>query len=106
MSDALALPVLHRLVGQRVHGLRGVPTTDRPAKRAAPAAETLDERGELEQVRARSGHLRQRVERGLAGLLVTKTRRHREREERRIVLRRTALVADTHDLGDRTLAVL
>jgi hypothetical protein len=106
MRDALALAVLDRLVGELVDRLGGVPAADRAAERAAPAAEALDERRELEQVGARAGHVRQRVERRRTRRLVADGRRHREREERRVVLRRAALARDRDDLGHRTVAVL
>jgi hypothetical protein len=85
---ALALAVLDRLVGERVNRLRGVPAAHRPPPRAAPAADALDERRELEQVRARARHLRQRVERRPARCLVLRTRGKRESEQGRVVLRR------------------
>ena len=42
--------------------LVGVPASDRPPQRAAPAAEALDEAREPKQVRSRPSHLRQRCE--------------------------------------------
>ncbi len=92
VRHALALAVLDRLVRERVRLLSRVPAADRPPQRAAPAAEALDERRELEQVRARSADERQRVERGLPRRLVVAACRHREREDRRVVLRRAALL--------------
>ena len=105
VRHALALAVLHRLVRERSDVLRGVPAADCPSERAAPAAEALDELGELEQVRARARDTRERVERRPARPLVAQAGRHRQGEERRIVLGRAAFVADGDDLGDRSLAV-
>ncbi len=93
MGHAVSLAVLDRLVGERLHRPAGVPAADRSSQRAAPAAELLDERRELEQVRARASHPRQRLERRPARRLVAETGRHREREQRRVVLRRPALLA-------------
>ncbi len=98
--------VLHCLVGESVRRLRRIPPADRASERAAPAAELLDERRELEQMRSRSRDLRQRLERGLARGLVGRARRERKRKERRFVLRRAALTRDAHDLRDRTQTVL
>ena len=106
MRHAVTLPVLHRLVGERVGRLRRVPAADRASQRAAPAAEALDERDEPEQVRARARDLRQRRERRLARRLVSRAGRERERVERRVVLRRAALAAHANDLRDGTHAVL
>ncbi len=105
VRHALPLPVLDRLVRERVDGLVRIPGADRTTQRAAPAAEALDELRELEQVRARPCHARQSVERRLSGPLVIAARCHREGEERRIVLRRAACLADAHDLSDRAWAV-
>jgi hypothetical protein len=105
VADALALAVLDRLVGESVDRPSGVPAPDRTPQRAAPAAEALDERRELEHVRARAGHVRQGVESRLACRLVPQAGRQREREEGRIVLRRPTLVADARDLRDRAHAV-
>jgi hypothetical protein len=106
VGDALAPAVLDRLVGKLVHRLGRVPAADRAAEASAPAAEPLDERRELEQVGARAGHLRQRVERRRSRRLVAEAGRHRERKERRVVLRRAALPGDGDDLRHRTRAVL
>jgi hypothetical protein len=106
VGDALAPAVLDRLVGERLHRLGGVPAADRSAQRAAPAAETLDERREPEHVRAGARHPWQRREGRLPRHLVAEAGRHRQREDRRIVLRRPALVADAHDLGHRARPVL
>ena len=106
VGHAVSLAVLDRLVGERLHRPTGVPAADRSSQRAAPAAELLDERRELEQVRARASHPRQRLERRPARRLVAETGGHREREQRRVVLRRPALLAHARDLGDRARAVL
>jgi hypothetical protein len=105
VGDALAPAVLDRLVGERIDRLRGVPAPDGAAQRAPPAAEALDERREPEQVRARAGHLRQRVERGPAGADIAEAGGHGEPEEGGVVPRRPALGAHPHDLGDRAGAV-
>ena len=102
VGHAVTLAVLDRLVGDHIDRPAGVPAADRPSQRAAPATELLHERHELEQVRARPGHSRQRVERGPARRLVAETGGHREREQRRVVLRRPPLLADPRDLRDRT----
>ena len=70
VRHARPLAVLDRLVGERVDRLGRVPAADRATERAAPAAEALHELGELEQVRTRPRHLRQRVERRPARLYV------------------------------------
>ena len=57
VADALALAVLDRLVGDRLRRPGCVPAADRAPQRAAPAAEALHERGELEQVRAGAADL-------------------------------------------------
>jgi hypothetical protein len=101
MRHTLPPAVLDRLVGERVDRLRRVPAADRTSERPAPAAEALDEGRELEQVRARAGHLRQRAERRPPCRLVAEAGSQREREERRVVPRRPALRAHAHDLGDR-----
>ena len=87
VRHALALAVLHRLVGERVDRLCRVPAADAPTERPAPAAEALDELREPEQVRAGSRDARQGVQRP-PRLDVAETGRHREREQRRVVLRR------------------
>ena len=95
VGHAVALAVLDRLVGERVHRPAGVPAADRPSQRTAPAAELLHERRELEQVRAGASHPRQRLERRPTGRLVAEAGGHREREQRRVVLRRPAVLAQT-----------
>jgi hypothetical protein len=106
VRHSVPLPVLHRLVGERVHRLRRVPATHRPPERAAPAAEALDEGRELEEMRARARDPRQCVERRTPRCVVAEARGHRQGEERRIVLGRPALRADADDLFDRPQAVL
>ena len=106
VRHALAPAVLDRLVRERVRRLSGVPAADRPPQRAAPAAEALDEGRELEQVRAGSADQRQRVERRLPRRLVAEACCHREREDRRVVLRCAAVPAHADDLRDRARAVL
>ena len=90
VRHAVALAVLDRLERELVRGAVRVPGTDRATQRAAPAAELLDERREVEQVRSGAADVGQRGERGLAGRLVAEPGRHREREDGRVVLRRAA----------------
>jgi hypothetical protein len=91
VRPAVALAVLDDLVGERVDVLALVPRADRAAQPAAPAAELLDVGGEVEQVRADAADLGERVERGALGLLIAVRGGQREREDRRVVLRRAAL---------------
>jgi hypothetical protein len=105
MRPAVALLVLDRLVGELVDRTRLVPPGDRAAQAAAPAAHGLHGLGELEQMRAGARDLGQRRERGALRRLVAERGRQRQREERRIVLRRTALGADLDDARDGACAV-
>jgi len=105
VSHPVALAVLDRLVGERLRRTPGVPAADRATQRAAPAAEALDERREPEEVRRGAAHPRQRVERRAPRRLVAETGGHREHEDRGIVLRRPARLADRDDLGHRTRSV-
>src|SRR5262249_16451592 len=98
VRNAVALAVLDRLVRERLHRLCGVPATDRTTERATPAAERLERRHELEQGRAGTHDLRERVERRLARRLVAEAGRHCEREDGRVVLRSAAVDAYAHDL--------
>jgi hypothetical protein len=91
VRPAVALAVLDGLVGERVDVLALIPRADRAAQPAAPAAELLDVGGEVEQVRADAADVGERVERGATGLLVAVRGGQREREDRRVVLRRAAL---------------
>ena len=75
MRHTLPLAVLDRLVRERLDALLCVPPTHRPPQRAAPAAEALDERRELEEVRAGSAHARERGERCPARRLVASSLR-------------------------------
>ncbi len=103
--DALAPAGRDGLVGERLDRLRGVPAPDGAAQRTAPAAEPVDEGRELEQVRGRPRDPRECVERGPARVGVPEAGRHRQAEERRVVARRPARVADADDLGDGPPAV-
>jgi hypothetical protein len=105
VGHAVALAVLDRLVREPVRGLAHVPRADAAAQAATPAAELLDVAGEREQVRAGAAHVRQRVEGELARRLVVRRRGHREREDRRVVLRRAAVTGDRHDLAHGARAV-
>ncbi len=105
VGHAVSLPVLDRLVGERLRRAIGVPAADRAPQRAAPAAEALDEGHELEQVRRCAAHPRQRLERRAPRRLVAETCSDREREDRRIVLRCPARLADLDDLGNGAEAV-
>ena len=106
MGHTLTLAVLDCLIAERIWRLRRVPAPDATPQRAAPAAEALDERRELEQMRARAAHLGERVERRLADDLVAETCGHRQREDRRVVPRPSALAAHADDLSDSPRAVL
>src|SRR3954470_2441504 len=107
VCDAVTLPVLHRLIRETVDRLLRIPVADRAPQSAAPTTEPFDERRELEEVRARSTDLRQRFERRLARRLVAEAGGHREREDRRVVLRGATLSTDPNDLVDcsRTVRV-
>ncbi len=106
VGHAVTLAVLDRLVGERVNRSAGVPAAHRPAQRTPPAAELLDERRELEQMRARASDPRERFERRSTGRLIAEAGGHRQREQCRVVLRRPTLLADARDFGDRARTVL
>ena len=105
VRPAIARLVLDRLVGQRFGRLVGIPRPDRLAKTAAPATEGLDVGQEVEEMRPRARNTRQRSKGGAAGCLVAKRRGHGQRKERRVVLGRTALLADGDDALDRSHAI-
>jgi hypothetical protein len=105
MRPAIALLVLDRLVGELVDRPRQVPAGDRTAQAAPPAAHRLDGLSELEQMRARPRHPAERRKRGVPRRVLAHRRRQRQREQRRIVARRTALLADLDDARDGAHAV-
>ncbi len=89
----VALLVLHQLVAERVRVLGGVPLLECLPGPAAPAAQGADQLRELEQVRPGPADQRDRVLRSLAGAPgdgIRLLHRQRQREDRRVVLRRPA----------------
>ena len=105
VRHALALAVLDRLVGERVRPA-APRTSGRPRAGASGPSRGSPRRTSRTGTGAcRCGHLRQRLERRLPRRLVAETRGEREREQRRVVLRRAARLADRDDLGDRAQAV-
>jgi hypothetical protein len=105
VGHALAPAVLDRLVGERLGRAVAIPRAHGAAQGAAPTAEALDEGRELEQVRRRAADACERREGGLPCRLVAGACCHRQREDRRVVLRCAAGVAHRDDLVDRPRAV-
>ena len=68
MGPAVALPVLHELVGQLRHGALCVPGGDGALEGRAPASELLDVLAEREQMGCGPGDLREGGERGAAAV--------------------------------------
>ncbi len=97
VAPSVAPAVLEHLVRQPVDLLVGVPASDRALERPAPAAHVVDEGDEVQQVRPGARDPRQRGGGGAPRLLIAEARGHRQREQRRVVLRRPAVRADVHE---------
>jgi len=97
MRPAIALLILHRLVrevfGTAVH----IPATHSVAETTAPATHRIHVFREVEQVRANAADLAQVCERMSLRRHITVRYHEREGEDRRIVLRRAAGIADFND---------
>jgi hypothetical protein len=105
VRPAVPLAILHQLIRQAIDRLRQIPGADGPPQRPAPAARALHEFGEREQMRARARHLRQCRQSRPPRRQIRRRCRQREGEQRRVVLRRAAGLADLNDARHRPLAV-
>src|SRR5271157_4138799 len=106
VAPAVALLVLHGLQRERLWAAVDVPPGDAVAQAAAPAPEVLHVVDEVEEVRAGPADALEMVERTPARLLVVRAGAHREREDRRIVARGPAGLADLDDALDGAHGVL
>lgn len=105
VSPAIALPILHQLIGQCASIAPVVPGRDTIAQPSTPATELLYKRQEVKQVSAGARHQRQRIERRSARRLIADAGAHRQHEQRLVVLRRAPTLADGHRALDDPCAV-
>ena len=97
VRPAVALLILHHLVSQLVGFLVQIPAANGIAETAAPAAQSIHILGEVEQVGADAADLGQVLERQSFGFRSAVSGHERQGEDSRVVLRRTAAVADFDD---------
>src|ERR1051325_2118229 len=97
MRPTIALLVLHSLVRQFISLAIDIPPTNGVAQTAAPTPQSIHIFRKVEQVRADAANLAEDLECQRTSLLAPVSCDERQSEDRRIVLRRAAAVADFHN---------
>src|SRR5205823_3649163 len=97
VRPAVALLIFHRLEGQAVSLAADVPTAHRVAQTATPAPQGVHVLREVEQVRADAADLPELLECERLGFSVAVSGHQGQGEDRGVVLRSTARIADFDD---------